>query len=99
MKKPQCKDTPTASTCQAFYRQYMLSSSDVVAKKCFRTQNFIQYKQKLLILTLIKGLSFPQPVANGFLLNTQNRQTNRFFRTIMLLFISVFSVKSYICMF
>ncbi len=35
MKKPQCKDTLTTSVCQAFYRQYMLSSSRIPAKKCF----------------------------------------------------------------
>ncbi len=52
MKKPQCKDTLTTSICQAFYRQYMLSSSRIPAKKCFRRQNFIQYRQKLLILTI-----------------------------------------------
>ncbi|GGJ80986.1 hypothetical protein [Parabacteroides faecis] len=44
MKKPQCKDILTTSICQAFYRQYMLSHPDIVAKNCFRTQNFIQYR-------------------------------------------------------
>ena len=44
MKKPQCKDILTTSICQAFYRQYMLSHPGIVAKNCFRTQNFIQYR-------------------------------------------------------
>ena len=35
MKKPRYKDTLTTSICQAFYRQYMLSSSRIPAKKCF----------------------------------------------------------------
>ena len=52
MKKPQYKDKPETSVCQVFYRQYMLSLSGIVAKNCFRTQNFIQYRQKLLILTI-----------------------------------------------
>jgi len=52
MKKPQCKDKAVASLCQVFYRQYMLSYPSIVAKNCFRTQNFIQYRQKLLILTV-----------------------------------------------
>ncbi len=34
MKKPQYKDTPAASICQAFYRQYMLSIKAPFAKKC-----------------------------------------------------------------
>ena len=57
MKKPQCKDKAVASLCQVFYRQYMLSHPGIVAKNCFRTQNFIQYRQKLLILT-VKRSSF-----------------------------------------
>ena len=52
MKKPQYKDKPETSVCQVFYRQYMLSLSGIVAKNCFRTQNFIQYRQKLLNLTI-----------------------------------------------
>ena len=34
MKKPQYKDTPVASVCQAFYRQYMLSPKASFAKNC-----------------------------------------------------------------
>jgi hypothetical protein len=52
MKKPQYKDTAAASICQAFYRQYMLSSPGIFSKKCCRTQNYIHYNQKLLKLTL-----------------------------------------------
>ena len=56
MKKPQCKNKAVASLCQAFYRQYMLSYPGIVAKNCFRTQNFIQYRQKLLILTVKRSI-------------------------------------------
>ena len=52
MKKPQYKDTVVTSICQVFHRQYMLSNSEIVAKNCFRTQNYIHYNQKLLNLTL-----------------------------------------------
>ena len=62
MKKPQYKDTPVASVCQAFYRQYMLSYPGIVAKNCFRTQNFIQYRQKLLILTVKTAKSIEKDV-------------------------------------
>ena len=57
MKKPRYKDKAVASVCQVFYRQYMLSYPGIVAKNCFRTQNFIQYRQKLLILTLSRTFS------------------------------------------
>ena len=56
MKKPQYKDTPVASVCQAFYRQYMLSNISMLAKKCYTTQNSIYYNQNLLILTMIRSL-------------------------------------------
>ena len=62
MKKPQCKDKAVASLCQAFYRQYMLSYPGIVAKNCFRTQNFIQYRQKLLILTVKTAKSIEKDV-------------------------------------
>ena len=62
MKKPQCKDTCVKTVCQAFYRQYMLSLSGIVAKNCFRTQNFIQYRQKLLILTVKTAKSIEKDV-------------------------------------
>ena len=51
MKKPQYKDTVAASFCQVFYRQYMLSPTAFFSKKCYRTQNYIHYNQKLLKLT------------------------------------------------
>ena len=62
MKKPQCKNKAVASLCQAFYRQYMLSYPGIVAKNCFRTQNFIQYRQKLLILTVKTAKSIEKDV-------------------------------------
>ena len=62
MKKPQYKDKPETSVCQVFYRQYMLSLSGIVAKNCFRTQNFIQYRQKLLILTVKTAKSIEKDV-------------------------------------
>ena len=62
MKKPQCKDKAAASLCQVFYRQYMLSYPGIVAKNCFRTQNFIQYRQKLLILTVKTAKSIEKDV-------------------------------------
>ena len=62
MKKPQCKDKAVASLCQVFYRQYMLSYPGIVAKNCFRTQNFIQYRQKLLILTVKTAKSIEKDV-------------------------------------
>ena len=52
MKKPQYKDKPETSVCQVFYRQYMLSRRGIVAKNCFRTQNYIHYNQNLLKLTV-----------------------------------------------
>ena len=52
MKKPQYKDTAATSICQVFYRQYMLSRRGIVAKNCFRTQNYIHYNQNLLKLTV-----------------------------------------------
>jgi hypothetical protein len=52
MKKPQCKYTVATSICQVFYRQYMLSRQGIVAKNCFRTQNYIHYNQNLLKLTV-----------------------------------------------
>ena len=65
MKKPQCKDKAVASLCQVFYRQYMLSYPSIVAKNCFRTQNFIQYRQKLLILTVRRSVFHPfSPLQN-----------------------------------
>ena len=51
MKKPQYKDSVAASFCQVFYRQYLLSPSAFFSKKCYRTQNYIHYNQKLLKLT------------------------------------------------
>ena len=62
MKKPQYKDKPETSVCQVFYRQYMLSYPGIVAKNCFRTQNFIQYRQKLLILTVKTAKSIEKDV-------------------------------------
>ena len=62
MKKPQYKDKPETSVCQVCYRQYMLSRSGIVAKNCFRTQNFIQYRQKLLILTVKTAKSIEKDV-------------------------------------
>ena len=62
MKKPQCKDKAVTSLCQVFYRQYMLSYPGIVAKNCFRTQNFIQYRQKLLILTVKTAKSIEKDV-------------------------------------
>ncbi len=52
MKKPQCKDTCVKPVCQAFYRQYMLSLKELCGKKCYKGQNFIQWYQILLKLTL-----------------------------------------------
>ena len=51
MKKPQCKDTCVKTVCQAFYRQYMLSSEELCNKKCYKGQNFTQWYQILLKLT------------------------------------------------
>ena len=53
MKKPQCKYTAATSIFQVFYRQYMLSCRGIVAKNCFRTQNYIHYNQNLLKLTVL----------------------------------------------
>ena len=57
MKKPQYKDTVAASFCQVFYRQYMLSPGAFFSKKCYRSQNYIHYNQKLLKLTVKRGFS------------------------------------------
>ena len=56
MKKPRYKDKAVASVCQVFYRQYMLSPAAFFSKKCYRTQNYIHYNQKLLKLTHRRGL-------------------------------------------
>ena len=52
MKKPQCKNTCVKPVCQAFYRQYMLRPEELCGKKCYKGQNFIQWNQILLKLTL-----------------------------------------------
>ena len=57
MKKPQYKDTVAASFCQVFYRQYMLSPGTFFSKKCYRSQNYIHYNQKLLKLTYQRAVS------------------------------------------
>ena len=70
MKKPRYKDKAVASVCQVFYRQYMLSPAAFFSKKCYRTQNYIHYNQKLLKLTQKRSLQEIFRIGNTYSVST-----------------------------